>query len=33
MVPSIVLNAVLAPFVLQPLRWLDRVMEPDRGIV
>jgi rod shape-determining protein MreD len=31
--PSIVLNAVLAPFVLQPLRWLDRVMEPDRGIV
>jgi len=31
--PSVILNAVLAPFVLQPLRWLDQVTEPDRGVV
>ena len=31
--PSVVLNAVLTPFVLQPLRWLDQVTELDRGVV
>jgi rod shape-determining protein MreD len=31
--PSVVLNAVLAPFVLQPVRWLDQATGRDRGVV
>jgi rod shape-determining protein MreD len=31
--PSIVLNGVLAPFVLQPLSWLERATGRDRMVL